>query len=69
MPITDGRVFVTMLDRDGVPARLAVVTNQTSDESGPLLMPYPEWDWHIKRAGNCNGLTSLYRIRVRYFLL
>ena len=68
MPIADGRVFVTMLGRDGVPARLAVVTNQESKESGPLLKPYPEWAWFTKRDGNCDGLTSLYRIRVRHIL-
>ena len=61
-------MFVALQGRErGVPARLGVVSNETSEESGPLVMPYPDWTWN--KIGDCNGFTTIYRLHVREFFL
>jgi hypothetical protein len=58
----DGRVFLTFLGMNGVPATLATVTDRNGP-SGPLVKPYPDWSWFKK--GDCDSLTSIYRIAVK----
>ncbi|KAJ8669553.1 hypothetical protein QAD02_000812 [Eretmocerus hayati] len=41
----DGRVFIAIRNKTGVPARLGYVTDKKS-VAGPLLQPYPDWSWH-----------------------
>lgn len=60
--LSDGRVFVTAIRNNGVPASLSVVSDQQGP-SGPLLKPYPSWSWYKK--GDCDGITSVYRVAVR----
>ncbi|XP_066592902.1 dopaminechrome tautomerase-like [Prorops nasuta] len=48
--------------QDGVPVTLGYVTDQVSTEGNPIIAPYPSWDW--QRIGNCDGITSVYRIQV-----
>ncbi|NP_001154975.1 major royal jelly protein-like 7 isoform X1 [Nasonia vitripennis] len=57
----DGRIFVSFLGMDGVPATLATVSNQKGP-SGPLVKPYPDWSWFKK--GDCNSITNVYRIAI-----
>lgn len=59
---SDGRVFVSHIGYSGVPARLSIVTNRKSEDSGPLLLPYPDWSWFSK--SDCTGITSVYGIAV-----
>ncbi|KAJ8687497.1 hypothetical protein QAD02_023291, partial [Eretmocerus hayati] len=40
----DGRVFVSFPFFKGTPVRLGYVTGQQSI-SGPLIQPYPNWEW------------------------
>lgn len=42
--------------KQGTPATLATV-----GLTG-ILTPYPDWTWH--REGDCNGITSVFRIDV-----
>lgn len=59
--VWNGRTFVTLPKwKFGVPATLAVIPKNAT--SSPLLQPYPNWNWHVE--GNCNGLTSVFRISV-----
>lgn len=57
----DGRVFVTLARRPGVPASLNTISDKMGP-TGPLLAPYPDWSWHKK--GDCNAITDVYRIAV-----
>ncbi|XP_073975254.1 protein yellow-like isoform X2 [Rhodnius prolixus] len=51
------KVFVTMPRlKQGTPATLATV-----GLTG-ILTPYPDWTWH--REGDCNGITSVFRIDI-----
>ncbi|KAK2586174.1 hypothetical protein KPH14_001440 [Odynerus spinipes] len=56
------RVFLTLPKwRNGTPVTLATVPRHSKTKS-PKLKPYPSWDWN--RAGNCEGLTSVFRVQV-----
>lgn len=59
--ITDGRTFVTIIRATGVPASVHTVSDHHGP-SGPLLRPYPDWSWY--NSGNCDGITSVYRVAV-----
>ncbi|CAK1596078.1 unnamed protein product [Parnassius mnemosyne] len=57
-----GRIFVsTPKWKRGVPATLSALPIAAVEESPPLE-PYPNWLWH--NAGNCTGLTSVFRMSV-----
>lgn len=61
LEVWNGRTFVTLPKwKPGVPATLAVIPKNS--EKSPLLQPYPNWNWH--NEGNCNGLTSVFRLSV-----
>jgi hypothetical protein len=56
------RVFISLPRwKNGVPATLNTVPFP-SQQSSPLLSPYPNWE--SNRQGNCEGLTSVYRMQV-----
>ncbi|KMQ94245.1 major royal jelly protein 1 [Lasius niger] len=57
----DGRIFVTIIRNDGVPSSLNVISEQKGP-GGPLLQPYPDWTW--TKRGDCNGITSVYRVAI-----
>lgn len=64
---TKKRVFVSLPRfKPGVPATLATVTDQRS-EDGNLLAPFPNWE--AQKEGNCNGVTSVYRMKVRISII
>ncbi|KAK1118675.1 hypothetical protein K0M31_014979 [Melipona bicolor] len=56
------KVFLTLPKwKDGIPVTLATVPKLSKTKS-PKLRPYPDWRWH--QPGNCDGLTSVFRIQV-----
>ncbi|XP_072767235.1 major royal jelly protein 3-like isoform X2 [Anoplolepis gracilipes] len=55
----DGRVFVAAYKTKGCPVGVMAVSNETG-KGGPLLRPYPNWNWWI--PNDCN--TGFYRIRI-----
>ncbi|XP_020300223.1 protein yellow-like isoform X2 [Pseudomyrmex gracilis] len=56
------KVFITLPKwRSGIPVTLATVPRYSKTKS-PKLKPYPNWQWH--QAGNCEGLTSVFRVQV-----
>lgn len=46
----------------GVPSTLNYVPLDIAHTSSPQLIPYP--DWETNREGNCDGLTTTYRVRL-----
>ncbi|XP_018343236.1 PREDICTED: major royal jelly protein 1-like isoform X1 [Trachymyrmex septentrionalis] len=58
----DGRIFVTSVREQGVPASLMTVSSETGP-GGPLLDPYPSWSWYNKN--DCNGIISVYRVSIK----
>ncbi|KAJ8687046.1 hypothetical protein QAD02_022840 [Eretmocerus hayati] len=57
----DGRVFISMYNLGGVPARLGYVTKYAGS-SGPLIQPYPNWGW--TNDTNCNSIIEVIRIAI-----
>jgi len=59
--VPDGRVFVTTpaFNPNAVPATLSTVSDKIGP-GGPLLKPYPNWQWHNSR--NCKGMISVWRV-------
>ncbi|KAL0104718.1 hypothetical protein PUN28_016387 [Cardiocondyla obscurior] len=56
-------VFMTIPRiQKGVPVTLGYVTNNVSPEGNPIIAPYPSWEWN--KLGNCNGITSAFRVQV-----
>ncbi|XP_053969517.1 protein yellow-like [Anastrepha ludens] len=56
----DTRVFVTIPRfQTGIPYTLATV-NDTED--GPVLYPYPSYEWHTAQGSNCDNITSVFRV-------
>jgi hypothetical protein len=54
-------VFVTIPRlKPGVPSTLNTLI--MAENGKPLLSPYPEWRWH--REGDCDGITSVFRVQV-----
>ncbi|XP_017144704.1 protein yellow [Drosophila miranda] len=47
----------------GVPYSLAYVT-QVQRENGSEIQAYPSYDWHKTHGGDCDGLTSVYRVHI-----
>jgi hypothetical protein len=60
---SNSRIFVTIARwlSNGVPATLNTIQYPSNSRS-PRLTPYPSWEFN--RQGNCNGLTSVYRVKV-----
>lgn len=44
------------------PATLMTVSDKKKGPGGPLLIPYPSWEWH--NTSNCNGFMSITRVYV-----
>ncbi|XP_014207735.1 major royal jelly protein 1-like [Copidosoma floridanum] len=57
----DGRIFLSFLGAEGVPATLGTVSSVVVD-SGPLIQPYPDWSWFD--PDNCNTIQNVYRIAI-----
>nr|XP_033340383.1 protein yellow-like isoform X1 [Megalopta genalis]XP_033340384.1 protein yellow-like isoform X1 [Megalopta genalis] len=56
------KVFITLPKwKEGIPVTLATVPRHSKTKS-PKLRPYPDWSWN--RSGNCEGLTSVFRVQV-----
>lgn len=47
----------------GIPYSLAIVSEQRG-QNGPLLQPYPSFDWHNNNGDNCEKITSVFRVSV-----
>lgn len=47
----------------GIPYTLATVSEQQGNK-GPLLQPYPSFDWHNNNGDDCDKLTSVFRVSV-----
>jgi len=63
----EGRVFVSLPKwKAGTPATLASIPFDAAKEgtTSPLLNPYPNWSWHARPEGDCDGLTSVFRMKV-----
>ncbi|CAK9798067.1 Protein yellow [Anthophora quadrimaculata] len=62
LEIWKDKVFITLPKwKDGIPVTLATVPKNSKTKS-PKLRPYPDWSWH--QPGNCDGLTSVFRVQV-----
>lgn len=49
--------------QNGVPVTLGYVTEKVCAEGNPIIAPYPNWEWN--RLGQCDALTSVFRMQVR----
>nr|AIU92945.1 royal jelly-like protein [Melipona quadrifasciata] len=54
--------FVTVIrQEEGVPSSLNVITDKNGP-GGPLLAPYPDWNW--ANVKNCSAIISVYRVAI-----
>lgn len=61
------RVFVTFPRfQDGVPITFGTLTNERRD-GGPVVQPYPDYSWHSSHGQDCDGLTSVFRVKVSIY--
>jgi len=61
-----GRVFVSLPKWKGcTPATLASLPFDAdfNETTSPKLNPYPNWSWHSRPENDCDGLTSVFRMR------
>ena len=59
------RVFTTIPRFiTGIPFSLATVSSN-QQTGGPALEPYPSYAWHASHGGSCDGITSVFRVKVR----
>ncbi|XP_015174123.1 PREDICTED: protein yellow isoform X1 [Polistes dominula] len=62
LDIYENKVFITLPKwKEGIPVTLATVPRYSQTKS-PKLKPYPNWDWN--KSGNCDDLTSVFRLQV-----
>lgn len=51
--------------KDGIPITLGTVSeNKTSN--GPLILPYPDYEWHKSQGKDCDKMTSVFRVVVSF---
>lgn len=61
------RVFISLPKwKSGTPVTLATVPVSAASDGNhsPLLNPFPSWSWHGRAEGDCEGLTSVFRMEV-----
>lgn len=57
------RIFVTIPRfTTGIPVTIGYVANGP----GNLIQPYPDYSWHSSHGRDCDGITSVFRIAVRF---
>ncbi|XP_058808630.1 protein yellow-like isoform X2 [Phymastichus coffea] len=62
LEIWKDKIFISLPRwKKGIPATLATISTGSLDRS-PKLKPYPDWRWH--HLGNCQGLTSVFRMQI-----
>ncbi|KAH8410860.1 hypothetical protein KR222_001041, partial [Zaprionus bogoriensis] len=47
----------------GIPYSLATVSEQQGT-NGPLLQPYPNFDWHNNNGDDCDKITTVFRVSI-----
>lgn len=61
------RIFVTIPRfTTGIPVTFGVVSNAGAT-GGPIVQAYPDYSWHSSHGQNCDGITSVFRVTVRFF--
>ncbi|XP_046817343.1 major royal jelly protein 1-like [Vespa crabro] len=60
--ITNGRIFITIPRSKGVPASLGTLNTQKQNGGGPLVRPYPSWEWARNIQDCYNTIIGVYRI-------
>ncbi|KAL7286307.1 hypothetical protein TKK_0019480 [Trichogramma kaykai] len=60
----DGRIFVTVLAKDGVPASVNTLANKCGTTGGPVLQPYPDWSWHLGSRDCDETIVNVYRVAI-----
>ncbi|XP_030081287.1 major royal jelly protein 1 [Drosophila hydei] len=64
LPNGQVRIFTTVPRFvTGIPYTLATVSAQLGSK-GPLLQPYPSFNWHNNNGDNCDQITSAFRVAI-----
>ncbi|NP_001154982.1 yellow-e3 isoform X1 [Nasonia vitripennis] len=59
----ESMVFIAMPRLEqGIPVTVGYVTELMSKDGNPLIAPYPDWEWN--RLGDCDAITSTYRVQI-----
>ncbi|KAJ8687041.1 hypothetical protein QAD02_022835 [Eretmocerus hayati] len=57
----DGRIFFSSVNYPGNPARLGTVSTRV-EYSGPLIKPYPSWEWTDR--SNCDSIIETWKMKI-----
>ncbi|CAB3383650.1 Hypothetical predicted protein [Cloeon dipterum] len=59
MAVYGTRLFLGLFSVDGIPVTLVSLPTSSASSAPPKLTPFPSWDMHLRRKGDCNKIIEV----------